>query len=1146
MWPEPSQPGAGMRGAVRSWLIRGLILTGVGCLGALAWVASTWVSPERVRQKLIEHLAEEFDGVDVHVGSARMRILGGIAVTDLRLTRHGDPPDKPFLVVPSAVLYHDKEQLNRGRLIIRKVELENPELHLERAADGTWNITEVMKAGPADRPVPTLVTTGAVVTITDHTPNGLPPVRLTDARITLLNDPLPVLTVQLQAAAGEFGPVHVRARMNRITRHLSVGLEFPHLPLAVAAGPAARFAPEIAPHLAKFAASAAVSADLTYTPNAAPAWRHDIRVEVKDGRFEHPRLPWPAEQVAVKLRAVDGRVKVEELTAKLGPAQVRATLETRAGPANRPAVFASARGSPDPDPLAAIESQLQKLDLTATGVPLDDALFTRLDDIGAKVKRVLSPTGTVDLGYRFTREGAGWKRELEIRPQSVTAMYEHFRYPLSDLRGWVRRTTTHTGDEHTVVNLRGTAGGQITIKGDIHGDGPDRGINLRIDGNNLPLDSAMIAALPTKYAEIVRQFRPSGRGDVVVVINQPQGVNLTETEFRFTIRDGAMTYARFPYRLEKMKGRVLVRAFSTDPTRPVRPGEPLAPLPDRDELSLDGVTGVHAGATLWLRGSKRAMPGSGDRKLLLQIGGSGCPIDEELHKALAALKVENLWTTLAPRGTITFAADIEVLDRAPSPGGIDLPFDPATDLRLTFNFLGPTVVPSFFRYELTDLSGWLEYRGGRLDLAHLSGQHGSTRVKLTAGEIRFYPGGVVWANLGGLEVKPFVADPAMIRALPGKLGPGLDGVKLRGPAELHVKHLVVLTPPDSPSSGPVPPPAMPELAAAASPVPTRPPLPIPVPPGEEPDPVVYWDAELRLAGASLDTGVEWSDVFGAVACRGRYEGTHMGLLRGNVWLDRGVVMKQPLTGVSAHAQALPQQPDPARPGRVLPTEVAITDASATLFHGTVGGEARVVLADQARYELWLTAADIQLSELARRFQPGPDADLKGVAQAQLWLYNRPDPRTGQLITEGWGKVDVPTGRMYNLPVLLDLVKVLKLQAPDKTAFEEAHATFRIQGDRIKVDQLDLIGNALCLGGSGEVDTNGEYVRFEFYTIWSKVLKQMINTPVGEISAFLSKNLFKIKLTRKNGELKYEPEAVPALTEPAKAAADRLRARFGRK
>ena len=81
--------------------------------------------------------------------------------------------------------------------------------------------------------------------------------------------------------------------------------------------------------------------------------------------------------------------------------------------------------------------------------------------------------------------------------------------------------------------------------------------------------------------------------------------------------------------------------------------------------------------------------------------------------------------------------------------------------------------------------------------------------------------------------------------------------------------------------------------------------------------------------------------------------------------------------------------------------------------------------------------------------------------------------------------------MYNLPVLLDLMKVLKAQAPDKTAFEEAHASFRIHGDRVKVEQLDLIGKAVCLGGSGELDTSGEYVKFEFYTLVSQVLARLV-------------------------------------------------------
>jgi hypothetical protein len=271
----------------------------------------------------------------------------------------------------------------------------------------------------------------------------------------------------------------------------------------------------------------------------------------------------------------------------------------------------------------------------------------------------------------------------------------------------------------------------------------------------------------------------------------------------------------------------------------------------------------------------------------------------------------------------------------------------------------------------------------------------------------------------------------------------------------------------------------------------------------------------------------------------------MGLIRGAVWLDRAVIAKLPVSRLSCRVRAAAQKPDPVRPGDFLPTELEFTDLTGDLFHGTLGGEARVTLSDPVRFDLWLTATDVQLDEVARHYKLGSDADLKGIAQAQVRLAQRPDPRTGQLVLDGSGKIDVPTGRMYNLPVLLDLVKVLKLQTPDKTAFEEAHATFRIHGDRIKVEQVDLIGKAVCLGGSGELDTSGDYVKFDFYTVGSQVLARMINTPVGDLTAFLSKNLFVIRMTRENGELKYKPEAVPLVTEPVRAVADRLRARAAR-
>ena len=1167
-----------MRLFVRNWLIRGFILAGVASLVALGWLANSWVSPERIREQVIASLSDQFDGVDVYVGSAHMRILGGIAVSDLKLVRRGTPADQPFFFAPSAVLYHEKEQLSRGRLVIRKIELENPELRLERNEAGVWNLADILRSGPADRPVPTFQAKGATLTIVDRSPEGIPEIRLTDTRFTLLNDPLPILTITADATAYGYGPVQVRARLNRITRHATVGFEMPEFPIGEVLPYAAdRFAPQLATHLGKLTANASIKADLTYVPDTTPAWHHDVRVEIKDGKLEHEDLPGPVEKIAVKFRSTDGKLKIEEATARLGPAQVKVALETRSlggtvlptGALSRAPAGSTVPPRSEDDQLAQLEEHLQKLEVSVSGIPLDEAFFQRVGEKGEKAKKLLAPSGSIELGYKFTREGQGWKREYDVRPQSIAVTYEKLKYPVTEVQGSVKKTVTNAEGPITLVDLRGKAAGQpVTLKGKIAGEWPDPAIDLRLAGINLPLDEALIAALPGKYPNLIREFHATGRADLSAKIVQQAGVNLCENEFRVELRDVKLNFSQFPYPVEKVKGLVVVRTVATDKSRPVKPGDVGGPSPsleDRDELILDGFTGIHAGSTVWLNGTKRSVPGTSDRKLVFHVGGNTCPADEDLKSALAALKLSEVWTSFSPRGNITFAADVEILDRRPTLArpDFDPPFHPASDLKLTFNFFGPTVTPSFFPYEITELAGWLEYKNGRVDLAHFAGRHGESRLKLSAGEVRFYPEGVVWANLGGLELKPFVPDSALLKAFPGKLRSAIEDLQLKGPSELSLKHLVVLTPAASsvpPEPSPLVPlnpigarPAPHVVARAQSPIAFAPPQMLPsflpptaLPAPTKPDPVIYWDAELKLAGASIETGVPWEDLFGAVACRGRYEGTHIGLVRGNVFLDRATIAKQPFSDVQGQVRSIPQQPDPAAPGKYLPSELEFTGVAGTLFHGAVGGEARVVLTEPVRYEVWLTATDVQLEELARHHRIAADADLKGIAQAQVRLYNRQDPKTGLWALEGLGKIDVPTGRMYNLPVMLDLVKVLKLQAPDKTAFEEAHATFHLHGDRIKVDQLDLIGKAICVGGSGEIDISGEYVKFEIYTLGSEILARLVNTPVGDVSAFLSRSLFKIKMTRENGVMKYKPEPVPAITEPIKAITDRLRNRTGKK
>ena len=173
----------------RPWFIRGGILTALAALiGAGMW-AYNWVSPEKVRAAVVENLQGQFDdSVEVEVGSAHIRLFGGVSVNELKLTRRGE--QEPFLYVPSAVITHDKERLNRGELVIRKIELDSPTVRLVRATDGKWNVGGIAKPSAGEKPIPTILVKNGTVFIEDRSPAAIPAMAIRNIKLNVFGDAL--------------------------------------------------------------------------------------------------------------------------------------------------------------------------------------------------------------------------------------------------------------------------------------------------------------------------------------------------------------------------------------------------------------------------------------------------------------------------------------------------------------------------------------------------------------------------------------------------------------------------------------------------------------------------------------------------------------------------------------------------------------------------------------------------------------------------------------------------------------------------------------------------------------------------------------------------------------------------------------------
>ena len=1199
------RPRMARMGLLRSWLIRGLILAGIAGVISGIWVMQDWVSPDRVRDALITVLREQLPDVDVEVESANLRLLGGISITNLTLTHKGE--SQPFFVAPAATISHDKEQLIRGQLVIRKIELDDPTIRISRRADGTWNLPISARSESTMKPVPTLLVRNATVNIADERPDGFPPIVIANAKLNLLNDPVSLLKIEGQftvapSVNGHPGgltvPMTVSAKVNRIDQTASVRIEVADLALTPDLAPAfAKLHPAAGDHLSQFSAHVGIKADLKIDPTMP--LKFDLKVEVREGRYEDAALPWPLEHIAAVVQFKDNKLTVEKGTARFGKASIDLSLETKplvvpqlSGAGSQqvivtPAVILVQNPTPTvtvPQPLPptvravestpsfwdAIEDKLDRLNIQVHELPLDDELFAKLPKRANRARTMFSPTGTIDLGIILSRTPSGLKQEVEVRPNRLAIVYEKFKYPVQELNGSVKKIATVDGKDEFRVQMSGSAANRrVELTGRIGAEGQDPLIDLKLSGVDFPIDQKLIAAMPPKYATSLGKLQANGRGDFVVEIRQPQDVNRCENTFRIRLYDGTINYTHFPYSLSKIRGRIFIRVAAVAPDRPLRPGMPLGPILDTDRVELRDFEAVHANGRLWVNGDDEPLPGTDDRKLTLHLQGENLPLDEDFRTALATLKVGNAWQTLAPRGQITFGADVEIIERGtPIPTATALlgndpsrlvvpvttnalpgepPFNAAADLKLTVNFKGPSVTPEFFPYDLDELAGVLRYAQGKIDLGWFTAKHGASQLALNAAEIRFGTESEVWANLGGVSMRPFVLNSALLNALPAKAREGIKDLNIHGPMDLNVRHLVVKMPSQSsPGNGP----GNGTTNGSGSLVSQRMPLQHPnrVSRAQAPtsaDPILYWNAELRLLGVSLDTGIDWQDVHGSIASVGKYEGTHLGAILGNAWFDRASIAKQPLTNVKMTYRVRPQQPDAVRPGCYTVPVLEFPDLSANLYQGTIGGEARVAFESPLRYKVWLTAAGVRLDELATNCKLGTGAELRGLAQGKLLLENVQDAKSGLYVLTGAGQIDVPNGRMYNLPVLLPLLKLLKLQAPDQTAFEEAHAVFDLYGDRVRVNQLDLIGTAVSLGGSGELDTKAEDVRFEFYTIWSQALKRWLTTPFGDVTSFLSGNLFKIEMVKKpNGAMEYRPHMLPVVTEPMKLVAERLRNRLG--
>ncbi len=1035
--------------AWRKWIVRGIVYGILGACGLAALLYQRWTNPAAVREQVIAKLSALFPGAQVAVDSAQLRLLGGIQINGLRFARRDDPEKHDFLHVPSAVLYHDKEKILEGELAMRKLELYRPRLRLRRSADGQWNVQGILGVVRLDIAVPTIVVHQGTLIVEDRQETAkMPGLEVNEVSLTIINDPLPTITLRGSANSALFGQLQVQGSSDRPTNDLSLNFQATRAPVTTAL--VMRFAGPHQDALSGFQveARADLSGKLSYRPQQAIPFRYELQGRLSDGKVQHPQLPLPLDKLQAAFQVNNGEVVLDSLTARSGAAEIEA----------------SGSGL-----LASLDKNFEA-HLDVKHLALSEELTPRLPEKIRKLMRMFDPKGPTTLHIDCARRDGQWTdlshdqpSTVSLRPENVSLAFIRFPYPLERTTGAI---DYHLVNKHVQVDLTTYAGDRpVFLKGQLTGEGIDADAKFDIHAQDVELDDAMLAALaslPPATQALARSFNAKGKADVNAHIRHKPGEKDYANEFHVRFHDMTMCWNDFPYPLERVSG-----------TLDIYPKHWL----------FSDFQGWHNGGHVLLHGrSTPTVTPEGEKKfgVFIEITGRNIALDADLQEASRTIPaMQKSWKIFQPSGRLWFTASV------------NRPSADPYDLDINVDAKGCAVEPIFFPYLFSDLSGQFRYHHHRLELTKVRAKHGPTLVSLDRGVVDVHPKGGYYADLLDVQAQHLSLDDAFVKALPKRLQDAAGSLKLKG--LLSLKSRVVAAQASEPSSLPD----------------------------------VYWDGQVRLKEAQLSTGFDWGRVTGTVACAGRYNGRQLLGVNGNLLLDSATVFHQPFANVQAQFQIRENAPD-----------VLLVGVRAPAFGGDIAGQVRVDFNSTLRYEANLTASQIDLKPFGKH-NLGDKSEISGMAMARLHLTGQ---GTGLDSLDGHGSLDALNGKLYNLPLLHDVMQVIGAKWPNSSTFEEMHANFALQGKRVQLKRLDLLGNAVSLSGNGEFNLDGSDVHLDFYPTWGR-LEQLLPPAVRPFPVSVSKNLVTIemrgKITSNPHDRSFMLRPLPIVIDPLMLVRDRL-------
>lgn len=446
--------------------------------------------------------------------------------------------------------------------------------------------------------------------------------------------------------------------------------------------------------------------------------------------------------------------------------------------------------------------------------------------------------------------------------------------------------------------------------------------------------------------------------------------------------------------------------------------------------------GVNGAGRIRCEGAIRPAPQGNE--LFLRFTGNGVALEEELHKALPHA-MQQIWSDMRPQGVIDLVTDVSYLT-GQEKLSVTLQAQPRSETS--------SIQPVYFPYRLEHLGGTLLYRDGQVTLEQFHGEHGNTRVS-ALGVCQFLPDGSWRFQFRDLSVDRLRIDREFTSALPARLKKVASDLNPSGPLNIH--------------GG---------VSMARGPNPG--------------DPLTAdWDLGIGFHQGSLECGVRLDNLNGEVRLVGGYNGQQHASrgelaidsvcykdhqftqVTGPIWIDDqrvllGSWVDRPTPGPPADAGSPPRSPRPI---------------VARLFGGTVAGDGWIALSPQPRFNLNATLEGADLAALAREAATGPQR-LRGKIYASVEL--RGNGRSLNALG-GRGAIQLRDSDIYELPLMISLLKILSIREPNRKAFSTSDIDFRVEGGHVYFNRITFSGDAISLIGNGEMNFQSD-IRLTFHSM----------------------------------------------------------------